>query len=406
MKAMGNTMAPFEIKKDIFWVGSVDWNSRDFHGYSLSPRGTTYNSYLLRGEKNVLFDTVKSEACGELLCNISQVMDPADIDYIVVNHLEPDHSGCLPEIVAAAQPEKIFCSPPGHRALDAHFHNNDWPVQTVKTGDIVDLGSKSIHFLETRMVHWPDSMASYIPEDKLLICNDAFGQNIASTERFADQINHTVLDMAMKEYYGNIVLPFSPLVIKILDKIAQMGLDVDMLAPDHGLIFRGDDVAYAFDSYRKFAEQKPTRKAVIAFDSMWKSTEQMAKALASGLNDEGVESRIMWLKANHHSAIMAETLEAGIVAVGSPTHNNNVMPLVASLLTFMQGLRPKNKIGIGFGSYGWSGEAPRIIQEWLGKMHMNLPCDQIKALHVPTHQELKACSEMGRTLARALKEVC
>ena len=396
-------MKPFEIKPDVYWVGAVDWSSRDFHGYSMSPMGTTYNAYVVKDEKTTLFDTVKSEFQGEMLCRIANMMDPEQIDYIVVNHVEPDHAGCLPKLVERCKPEKIFCSPMGEKAMKAHFHYTDWPVQVVKTGDSISLGKRTVHFTETRMLHWPDSMFSYIPQDKLLISNDAFGQNIASSERFADEVDLPVLAHALKEYYANIVLPFSPIVLKVLEQVAGMNLDIDMIAPDHGLIFRGDDCGYALESYKRFAEQKPEKKAVIFYDTMWHSTEIMARAIAEGLEEEGVTTRLMWLKANHHSRVMTEIQDAAAVIAGSPTHNNGIMPNVAKMLTYMKGLKPQNKLGAAFGSFGWSGESVKIISEWLESMSCEMVDAPVKVKHVPTHDDLGACHELGKKVGQAIK---
>lgn len=399
-------MKALEIKNDVFWVGAVDYDGRDFHGYSLSPQGTTYNAYLVKDEKTVLFDNVKEGFLPTMLCRLSQVTELEKVDYIVCNHLEPDHAGCLPELIEKCRPEKVYCSPMGKRAMEAHFDTEGWPVEVVKTGDVINIGSRDVHFVETRMLHWPDSMVSYIPQDKLLICNDAFGQNIASTERFADEIDRSALKFAMKEYYHNIVLPFSPVVLKVLDQIAEMGLEIDMLAPDHGLIFRGDDVAFCLDTYREFAEQKWKKRAVIAYDTMWHSTEKMAQAVADGLESEGVPVRIMSLKSNHHSAVMTELADCGAVLIGSPTHNNGIMPNVAKLLAYMKGLRPQNRVSGAFGSFGWSGECVKAINEWLDGMGLERPVDGVKVKHVPKHDHYKECFEMGVAVAKALKEKC
>ncbi len=397
-------MRPVEMKPDVFWVGAVDWSSRDFHGYSRSPRGTTYNAYLIKDEKTTLFDTVKADHAGELLCSISHLVNPEDIDYVVVNHLEPDHAGALPQIIERCKPEKIFVSPMGERALKAHFHDKDWPVEVVKSGDSINIGKRDIHFVETRMLHWPDSMCSYVAQDKLLITNDIFGQNIASNVRYADEIDRDIVFDTAKEYYANIVLPYSAVTLKTLDALAGMNLDIDMIAPDHGLIFRGkEDVNYIIDLYRKFAEQKPAKKAVIVYDSMWHSTEKMASAITSGLTEGGIEVRQMWMKANHHSAVMTEVWDAAAVIVGSPTHNNGIMPLVAAMLTYMKGLRPQNKIGVAFGSFGWSGECVKIIGEWLEQMGMEQPEEAIKCKNVPTHEDLSKCYQLGLRLAELIK---
>ena len=400
-------MQPVEIKKDIFWVGFVDYDHRDFHGYSRSPDGSTYNAYLIKDEKNVLLDTVASGCEGTLLCRIAQVLEPEKIDYIICNHMELDHAGALEAIIERCKPEKIFVSQTGLKSMAGYFDCKDWPVQAVKSGDSINIGKRNIHFVETRMLHWPDSMVSYIPEDKLLISNDAFGQNIASSERFSDQYDRCVLEKAIKEYYYNIVLPFSPQVLKTLELVAALKLDIEMIAPDHGLIWRGkDDCKYILDTYRALAEQKPKQRAVIVYDSMWGSTGIMASAIASGLEDEGVPVRIIDIQKNHHSDVMTELADCGAVIVGSATHNNNVLPGIADVLTYMKGLRPQNRVGAAFGSYGWSGESPKIIQEWLASMNMDMPADPVKCLFVPKHEGLSQCVALGKTVAEALKAKC
>ncbi len=400
-------MLPLEIKKDIFWVGAVDFESRDFHGYSLSPQGTTYNAYVIKDEKNVLLDTVKSNFTSTLLCRLAHVMPPEKIDYIIVNHVELDHAGALPELIATCKPEKVFCSPMGLKALEAHFNIEGWPLEVVKSGDSISIGKRTIQFIETRMLHWPDSMFSYIPEEKMLISNDAFGQNIASTERFVDEFPRATLDHAMREYYHNIVLPYSQQVLKVLEQAAELKLDIEMIAPDHGLIYRTkEDVKYALETYRDYALQKTQKRALIVYDTMWHSTEKMAYAIAEGLNSVGVPSRIMDLKQNHHSAVMTELARCGLVVVGSPTHNNGILPTVACMLNYMKGLRPQNRIGAAFGSFGWSGESVKVISDWLTAMGMEQPVEAIKHRYVPTHDFLKDCTAMGRSLGEALIEKC
>ena len=401
-------MQPLEIKKGIYWVGAVDYANRDFHGYALSPQGTTYNAYVLLDEKNVLFDTVKHGFSEVMLGRLSHVIAPEKIDYLVINHVELDHAGALPQIIKACKPETIFCSPMGQKAIEAHFKSwQEWPLKVVKTGNSISIGKRSIHFVETRMLHWPDSMFSYIPEDKLLISNDAFGQNIASSERFADEISRTELEHAMTEYYYNIVLPYSQQVLKTLALAEELKLDINMIAPDHGLIFRGkDEVRYVLETYRRFAEQKPQKRALIVYDTMWHSTAKMAYAIAEGLNAEGVPLRIMDMKDNHHSAVMTELGRCGLVVVGSPTHNNGIMPYMAAMLTYMKGLRPQNRIGAAFGSFGWSGECLKILTEHLESMGFELPVDPVKVKYVPGEGALAQCMEAGKALGRALKTKC
>ncbi len=400
-------MISVEIKKDVFWVGAVDFGCHNFHGYSIAPRGTTYNSYLIKDKKNVLFDTVQAHEFEAMYAHVGQVIDPQKIDYIVLNHLEPDHAGCLARFVERCKPEKIFCSTMGLKSMAGYFDITGWPVQAVKTGDVINIGKRNIHFVETRMLHWPDSMFSYIPEDKLLISNDAFGQNIASSFLYADEVKRCELEKALEEYYYNIVLPFSPQVLKTLALAAEMKLDIDMIAPDHGLIFRTpEDIAYILAKYRAMAEQKPQKKAVIFYDTMWHSTEQLAYSIGNGLAEAGVPYRVMFLKNHHHSEVMTELANCGAVIAGSPTHNNGVMPMVSSMLTYMKGLRPQNRIGAAFGSFGWSGEAPKQMHEMLESMKMEMPAEALKCSYKPTAENLAAARQLGKTIGLALAEKC
>lgn len=399
-------MQPVEIKKDIFWVGFVDYDHRDFHGYSRSPDGSTYNAYLIKDEKNVLLDTVASGCEGTLLCRLAQVLEPEKIDYIVCNHMELDHAGALEAIIERCKPEKIFVSQTGLKSMAGYFDCKNWPVQAVKSGDSINIGKRTIVFQETRMLHWPDSMVSYIPEDKLLISNDIFGQNIASSARFVDEFaDDGEYARRVKEYYFNIVLPYSPMVLKTLPVVEK--LDIDMIAPDHGLIHRGEkSVRNIIDMYRSMAEQKPQQRALVFYDTMWQSTETMAYAICSGLEENGVPTRIMSVKQNHHSAVMTELADCGAVIAGSPTHNNTVLPLIAAQLTYMKGLRPLNRIGGAFGSFGWSGEGPKYLHEQLAGMNMEMPAEPVKCNWRPDHEALKACHQMGATIAEALKKKC
>ncbi|MDQ7031605.1 MAG: FprA family A-type flavoprotein [Desulfonauticus sp.] len=396
-------MPVVEIKKNIYWVGVVDWNLHNFHGYSLAPKGTTYNAFLVLDDKITLFDTVPEKFKLDLYHQIQQLIKITDINYIVVNHVEPDHSGALPFIIEKSQPEKVFCSTMGQKALLSHYHQENWPLEVVTNNDKLSLGKKTVLFMETRMLHWPDSMFSFIPEDKLLISNDAFGQNIASSFRFDDEVNLDELLFEAKHYYANIILPYSALVQKTLAEVAKQGWDIDMIAPDHGFIWRSH-VKEILAAYQEFSLQKLKPKAVIVYDSMWQSTEKMAKAIAEGLQKENVSVRLMSLKTYHHSDVMGEVMDAAAVICGSPTHNNGILPLMADFLTYMKGLKPTNRIGAAFGSFGWSGEAPKIIASILEQAKFELPVEPIKVKHVPTHEDLKKCKEMGETLAKAIKQ--
>ena len=396
-------MGPQEIKPGIYWVGVVDWNLRNFHGYSQTYQGTTYNAYLVLDEKITLFDTVAWKYREEFMCQIAQVVEPEKIDQIVVHHVEPDHAGSLPYVVERTRPQAIYASRMGDKFIRGRFASQDWPLEVVENGQQISLGKRSAQFAETRMLHWPDSMVSFIPEEKLLISQDAFGQNIASSERFDDWISWPELKKEMAHYFANIILPYSARVPKALEAIQSLGWDIQMIAPDHGLILQSH-VADAVAAYQEFAAQKPEKKAVVFYDTMWQSTEKIAEALASGLTAQGISVKLYHLKNWHHSDVMAQVWNAAAVVAGSPTHNNNVMPLVADMLTYMQGLRPKNKLGLAFGSYGWSGESPGIISRWLGQIGAEQPLDPFRVQHVPGHDTYSELVRTAEALARHIED--
>jgi len=390
------------LKNGINWVGAVDWNIRDFHGYS-TYKGTTYNAFLVLDDKITLFDTVKKPFKNDLLHNIHKVVDPAKIDYLVVNHVEPDHSGSLPEMIEIIKPEKIFCSTRGKKALLDHYHREDWPYEVVGTGDELRLGKRTVQFMETRMVHWPDSMFSYLKEDALLISSDAFGQHWATSERFNDQVDASELMDHATKYFANILMPYSALIQKLIADVRKMDLKIDMIAPDHGLMWR-DNPLQIVEAYERWSRQVPTQKALVVYDTMWQSTEIMAKAIADGLIESGVSVKMMNLGVNHRSDIITELLDAKAVILGSATLNNGMLPRMADLLCYMKGLRPRGKIAAAFGSYGWSGEAPRLIATALKEMKFTVVGDGLSIQYAPRHENLKLCVELGRDIARAMKE--
>lgn len=395
-------MKTIEVAKNIYWVGAIDWALRDFHGYSTN-RGTTYNAYLIIDDKVTLIDTVKKPFKNELIQRISKIIDPKKIDYLVVNHVEMDHSGSIPEMMEAIQPEKIICSKMGQKALLQHFHQPDWPYQVVGSGDEIKLGKRTLSFLETRMLHWPDSMFSYLKEDQILFSNDAFGEHLATSERFDDETDQCVLMQEATKYYANILTPYSPLVKKLLAEVQKMQLPIKMLAPDHGVIWRANP-GKIIEAYARWSNNESNGKAVIIFDTMWQSTRLMAKAVAEGLWEEGVEYKMFDMQVDHRSDALTEVLEASAVIVGSPTLNNGILPRMADFLSYMKGLKPAGKIGASFGSYGWSGESVRIMNGFLKDLNMTICHEGVKALYVPEQEQLERCVEMGRTVGRAIRD--
>jgi len=392
-------MRPVEIAQGIYDVGAIDWNIRDFHGYS-THQGTTYNAYLILDEKITLIDAVKSEFADQLLENISRIVDPKKIDCVVSNHTEMDHSGGLARVMHRIGEDKpLYCSKIGHKNLAKHFAQK-WNYQPVEDGGQLSVGSRTLIFMETRMLHWPDSMFTYCKEDKILFSSDGFGQHFAGLEKFDDQVGDRIMPHA-KKYFANILLLYSPLIIKLVEKVKQMGLAINMICPDHGIIWRKDPLKI-IKAYVEWSEQKPKRKALVVYDTMWHSTEMMAEAIVDALGQEGVDAQPMHLRKWHRSDIMTEALDAGAIIVGSPTLNNGLFPTVSDLLTYMKGLKPQNKIGAAFGSYGWSGEATKLITQELEEMKFKLIDSPLKVQYVPDQKALETCRALGKKIADEL----
>jgi flavorubredoxin len=392
-------MKPIEIAKDIYALRAVDWNIRDFHGYS-TYQGSTYNAYLVMDEKVALIDTVKKGFEDDLIHGISQIVDPKKIDFVVSNHTEMDHSGGLARVMHRIGEDKpLYCSKMGHKNLSRHFPNK-WNYQPVESGSELKLGKRTLTFLETRMLHWPDSMFTYVGEERLLFASDAFGQHYAGPERFDDEVGDAIMPHA-KKYFANILLLYAPLILKLVEKVTEMGLALETVCPDHGIIWRKDP-SKIINAYVEWSTQKPTRKAVVVYDTMWHSTEAMAETITETLIEEGVHAAPLHLRACHRSDVMTEVLDAGAVIVGSPTLNNGLFPTVIDFLTYMKGLKPKNKLGAAFGSYGWSGEAVKLINRELEETKFDLVDPGVRIQYVPGDADLDACRELGRKIAGAL----
>ncbi|WAC09161.1 MAG: FprA family A-type flavoprotein [Thermodesulfobacteriota bacterium] len=392
-------MKPVKITEGIYCLPAIDWNIRDFHGYA-TEQGTTYNAYLIMDEKITLVDTVKKEFADDLLEGIGQIVDPKKIDYVISNHTEMDHSGGLPRVMHKIGENKpIYCSKMGYKNLPRHFSPN-LNYQPVENGGELKVGKRTLAFLETKMLHWPDSMVTYAKEDKILFSSDAFGQHYAGLERFDDQIGETIMTYARK-YFANILLLYSDLILKLAEKITALGLVIDIICPDHGIIWRKDP-GKIINAYVEWSAQKPKKKALVIYDTMWQSTRKMAEAIVEGLGDEGVDAQCMHLRSFNRSDIITEVLDAGAIVVGSPTLNNGLFPTVSDFLTYMKGFKPKNKIAAAFGSYGWSGEAVKIITKAFDEMKFNVIDPGLMVQYVPNQETFEACFQLGKKIGRAL----
>ncbi len=386
-----------ELTEGIYWVGAIDWNIRDFHGYS-THKGTTYNAYLVVGEKTALVDTVKAPFFEEMLERIRGVIAPEKIDYLVINHVEMDHSGSLPILKKALPEVEVLCSPRAEEELRLHY-GGDIPLRVVKTGDTLALGGKTLSFVEIPMVHWPDSMVTYVAEDKVLLPNDAFGQHIATPERFDDELGWEVILPEAMKYYANIVMPYGPQVLKTLETLK--GIEIEVIGPSHGVIWR-KHIPEIVATYEKWAKGETEQRALIVYDTMWGSTEKMAMAIYRGFVQEGVPAKVYRLAGSDQSDIVAELLESRGLVVGSPTLNNGLFPRVAEFSTYIKGLRPAGRVAAAFSSYGWGGGALKALTEDLQAARMEV-MEGLEVKFVPDTEALTRCEDLGRRVAQKIK---
>ena len=340
-----------KIGNDIYWTGYIDWDLRNFHGYS-TPFGSTYNAYLIVDEKPTLIDTVKECGFEEMRSRIEQVIDPGKIQYIISNHTEMDHSGTIDKLLELCPNAEVVCSPKGAEGLRRHF-KKDWKFKVVNTGDTLNIGMRDLKFVLMPMVHWPDSMCTYSPSDEILFSNDAFGQHYASDERFVDEVGMDVILPEAEKYYANIVMPYGSQVLKVLE--AAKSLAIKIIAPSHGLIWREkSNIETLIAYYIKWAKYESDNRVVIIYDTMWHSTERMAKKLFELIDKENIPVKLINLQISHISEAITDIMRSKMVLIGSPILNNKVLPTIGGFLTYMIGLKPRNRFGFTFGSYGWA----------------------------------------------------
>ena len=387
-----------QLKNDIYWTGYIDWDLRIFHGYS-TPEGSTYNAYLLPDEKPTLIDTVKYYGFDEMLTRIREVIDPERIEYIVSNHTEMDHSGSIDKLLEICPNAEVVCSPKGAEGLSRHFKKN-WKLKVVNNGDKLKIGKKTLQFFLMPMVHWPDSMATYVVEDKVLLPNDAFGQHYASFERYADEAGIDLVMEAAAKYYANIVLPYGAQVQKVL--AALQGLDIEMIGPSHGLIWRRkEDIARIVTAYKKWSAYESDKRVTIVYDTMWHSTESMALKLIELLEKESIPCMRMNLSLTHISDAMTQVMNSKVVLIGSPMLNNHVLPTIGGFLTYLKGLKPKNRYAASFGSYGWAAIGFKELEESIKEAGMELITEGRYIKFIPDENELAGLS----VIVEKIKEV-
>ncbi len=392
------------VKNNVFWIGKIDWELRKFHGNEYSThKGSTYNSYLIKEEKNIIIDTVWKPFAKEYVENLKKEIDVKTIDYVIANHAEIDHSGALPELMECIPDVPIYCTENGIKSIKGHYHK-DWNFVPVKTGDTLDIGNgKSLVFVEMKMLHWPDSMASYLTGDNILFSNDAFGQHYASEYMFNDLVDRDELFSECIKYYANILTPFSPLVERKIHEVLAMNIPLDIIATSHGVIWR-DNPTQIVEKYLSWAKNYQENQITILYDTMWNGTRIMAENIARGIKkiDKKVAIKLYNIAKTDKNDIITEIFKSKIILVGSPTINKGITVATAGILEEIEGLRFKNKQAAAFGTYGWSGESPRKITQALEKAGFAVINDGLKALWNPDDESIEQCVSFGAEIAGSL----
>lgn len=396
-------MKPVEVIKDVYWVGAIDYNVRNFHGYSYTVHhGTTYNAYLIIDKKVALVDAVYGPFAEEMFGRISELIDLQKIDFMISNHTEMDHSGAVPDVLEKVPNATLICTERAVDELKKHYQNG-WQIKTVKTGDEISLGNKTLRFYEAPMLHWPESMFTYYVEEELLMPNDAFGQHYATEARFADEVDQAILWREAEKYYANILWPLSRQVQRKIEEVLALGLPIKIIAPSHGLIWRKDPLQIA-SRYLEWAKgERISDKVVIAWDTMWHSTTKLARSIAEGIKAEGLTPLLRRIPESDRSDIMADLLEARGILVGSSTLHNEILPTVAPILSDLEVLKPIGKKAAAFGSYGWAGGAVDKIQDSMKRGKLDVIMEPLTVKWVPDKGELAKAYEFGREFANRVK---
>lgn len=394
-----------KLKEDIFWVGKVDWELRKFHGYEYSThRGTSYNSYLIRDEKLVLIDTVWDPFGKDFVENLRETIDLKEIDYIVANHAEIDHSGGLKELMKDIPDTPIYCTANGVKSLKGHFHQ-DWKFVPVKTGDKLSLGKKELVFIEAPMLHWPDSMFCYLSGENILFSNDAFGQHYATERLYNNLVDQAELYQEAIKYYANILTPFSSLVEKKIGELVNLNLPIEMICPSHGIIWQ-DDPLQIVHKYLEWSKNYKENQITIIYDTMWNGTRRMAEAIAQGIKaaDDEVACKLYNISKSEKNDVVTEVFKSKAILVGSPTINGGILSALAGFLEEIRGLKFKGKKAAAFGTYGWSGESVKMINLKLVEGGFELLNEGIKSQWNPDKEAIEACIVFGQEIAGRTSE--
>jgi len=393
-----------QVVNQVYWVGKNDWELRQFHGYEYSThRGSSYNSYLIKEEKNVLIDTVFRPFAPEFIENLKKEIELSKIDYIIANHAEPDHSGALPELMSIIPNTPIYCTENGVKSLKGHYHQ-DWNFKTVKTGDKLDIGNgKELIFIQAPMLHWPDSMFCYLTKDNILFSNDAFGQHFCSELLFNDLVNQDELYAEAIKYFANILTPFSNLATKKIDEIVKFNLPVDFICPSHGIVWR-DNPLQIVTKYTEWAANYQENQITVIYDTMYNGTRSIAESIVKGINtaDGIVNVKLYNAATNDKNDIITEIFKSKAVLMGSPTVNNGFMSSIAGLLEMMKGLKFKNKKAATFGCYGWHDVSTKAIENLMKESGFEVVSEPINCQWEPDNELLNKSFEYGKQFVKLI----
>lgn len=389
------------IKNNVYWVGKVDWELKTFHGSDYSVNhGSSQNAYLIQEEKTVLIDTVWKPHADEFVDNLAKEVDLNKIDFIVINHGEVDHSGALPALMERIPNTPIYCTANAVKSLTGQYHHPEWNFRVVKTGDSVDIGNgKKLIFVEMRMLHWPDSMATYMTGDNILFSNDAFGQHYAVEELFNDKADPCELWEEAMKYYANILTPYSPLVKKKIEEIQAFNLPIDIIATSHGVIWRENPLQIV-EKYYAWSQDYQEDQITIVYDTMWEGTLQLANQIGREISRISPDTRVKVFNISKYDKndIMTEVFRSRAIAVGSPTVGNGILSSVGGWLDFLKELKFKNKKAAVFGCYGWSGESTRILRERLTDAGFQVVEPEIRCNWNPTEEDLGKAADIAKAL--------
>lgn len=394
-----------KITDTVTWVGKIDWELKKFHGEEYSTdKGSSYNSYLIQDEKTALIDTVWMPFSKAFVENLKETIDLNEIDYIIANHGEIDHSGALPELMKEIPDTPIYCTKKAIDSLKGQYHEQ-WNFVEVKTGDSLDLGEGQLIFVEMPMLHWPDSMLEYYTKDKILFSNDAFGQHYASEDLFNDLVDQNELFTEATKYYANILTPFSSILTRKVKEILDFNLELNMICPSHGIIWR-DNPSQIVKQYLDWADNYQEDQITIIYDTMWKNTKLMGEAIAEGLKIESPGTKLKLINTSlfDKNDVITEVFKSKAVIIGSSTINNGILNSIAGILEMIQGLKFKNKSYAAFGSYGWSGESIKIIEEHMDRSGFNKIVDGIKVKWTPTEENINTLRSFGKQFIRNLDQ--